>query len=173
MMASSEKNLSTYQDDQVPDGTDFKVGIAASEWNTEICDKLLKGAKDALTKHGVKEDHIHIVRVPGAFELPYAASLLLKSESLDGVICLGCVIKGETRHDEYINHAVAQGITQLGLVSGKAIIYGVVTTENKKQALDRSGGKHGNKGTEGAITLLRMIGLKKNLSSSKGKNIGF
>jgi len=172
-MASSEKGLSTYNTKDVPDGTKFNIGIAASEWNEDICQNLLDGALETLEKHNIKKENIHLVRVPGSFELPYAASLLLKSENLDGVLCLGCVIKGETRHDEYINSSIANGITQLAMMSGKAIIYGVITAEDKQQAIDRAGGKHGNKGIEGAITLLRMIGLKKNLSSSKSKNIGF
>jgi 6,7-dimethyl-8-ribityllumazine synthase len=172
-MATARKNLSVYQPESVPDGTDVTVGIVASEWNEDICNDLLNGAVDTLTKHGVKEENIHIARVPGAFELPYGASILLKSETLDGVLCLGCVIKGETRHDEYINSAVASGITQLGLVSGKPVTYGVITAEDEEQAIDRSGGKHGNKGVEGAVTLLRMITLKKDLGKRKGKHIGF
>lgn len=172
-MASELQNLSNYDRSEVPNGKDFKVGIVASEWNRSICDALLEGARSTLESHDVREDNIKIIRVPGSFELPYAASLLFKSESLDGVLCLGCVIKGETRHDEYINSSIAQGITQLSLMSGKPVIYGVITAENEAQALDRSGGAHGNKGIEGAITLLRMIGLKKDLNSSKSKNIGF
>ena len=172
-MATSEQNLSSYSLNELPDGSDFKVGVVASEWNVEICKSLLDGAVSVLKEKGVSEDKLHIIRVPGSFELPFAASMLLKAHSLDGVLCLGCVIKGETRHDEYINQSIANGITQLSILSGKPVVYGVITAENKEQALDRSGGKHGNKGVEGAVTLLKMIDLKKDLSQAKGKNIGF
>lgn len=172
-MATSEQNLSSYNLDVIPAGADFKIGIVASEWNTEICNDLLEGAIQVFKKKNVAEENLHIIRVPGSFELPFAASMLLKAHSLDAVLCLGCVIKGETRHDEYINQSIANGITQLSLVSGKPVIYGVITAENKEQAVDRSGGKHGNKGVEGAVTLLKMTDLKKQLSQAKGKNIGF
>ena len=110
--------------------------------------------------------------MPGAFELPLAAKSLLKSKSLDGVICLGCVIKGDTSHDEYINQAVANGLTQLSLVSGKPAIFGLLTVNTLEQAKERSGGSHGNKGTEAAVTVVKMIDMQNQLSAPKS-SIGF
>ena len=118
------------------------------------------------------EERIEKMLVPGAFELPVAAKMLLKKHSLDAVICLGCVIKGETSHNEYINQAVAQGLTTLSIATGVPCIFGLLTPNDQRQAEDRAGGKYGNKGVEAAITALRMAGTKKDLSKEK-KKIGF
>lgn len=169
-MSSAKKNLSEYGD--CPSGVGFLIHIVVSDWNTEITSKLLDGAKETLISVGVSESDIEIVRVPGAFELPVAAKSLLKSVNSDSVICLGCVIKGDTSHDEYINQAVATGITQLSIMSGKPIIFGLLTVNDQQQAEDRAGGKHGNKGIEAAITAVKMVHMQKQLGKPKS-TIGF
>lgn len=169
-MSSVKKNLSEYGD--CPSGEGFLIHIVVSDWNTEITSKLLDGAKETLISVGVSESDIEIVRVPGAFELPVAAKSLLKSVNSDSVICLGCVIKGDTSHDEYINQAVATGITQLSIMSGKPIIFGLLTVNDQQQAEDRAGGKHGNKGIEAAITAVKMVHMQKQLGKPKS-TIGF
>jgi 6,7-dimethyl-8-ribityllumazine synthase len=171
-MASALKNLSSYEEENIPAGEKMKIGIVVAEWNKHITHALYEGAFETLTKHGVAAENIEVLQVPGAFELPYGARFLLSQKPLDGVICIGCVIKGETKHDEYINNAVATGITNLSLSLNKPIIYGVLTPNDEQQALDRAGGKHGNKGIEAAVTALRMIGLKQDFQAPKGK-IGF
>lgn len=158
--------------DNIDDFHFIKVGIIQSQWNEIITDKLLNGAKKVLTEKGIPSNHIYVHQVPGAFELPLGAKFLLNHIKLDAVICLGCVIKGDTDHDKYINHAVANGITQLGLLSNIPIIYGVLTPNNEVQALERAGGKEGNKGAEAAQTALKMILLKRNLHTEK-KSIGY
>ena len=133
---------------------------------------MLEGAVAALDKLGVSHDDVEILHTPGAFELPVAAKSLLKNRNSDAVICLGCVIKGDTQHDEYINNSVATGLSQLSILSGKPIIFGLLTVNNLEQALERSGGKHGNKGIEAAVTAVKMADALKKLSSPKG-TIGF
>jgi 6,7-dimethyl-8-ribityllumazine synthase len=122
--------------------------------------------------NGVNADNIHSIHVPGAFELPLGAKILASNEKVDALICLGCVIKGDTKHDEYISNAVANGIMTLNLASSKPVIFGVLTPNDMQQALDRSGGKHGNKGVESAMTALKMVALAKSFKSSK-KGIGY
>ncbi|MCB0662899.1 MAG: 6,7-dimethyl-8-ribityllumazine synthase [Saprospiraceae bacterium] len=173
-MASSIKNLSTYDEKNIPEGKAFNIGIIVSDWNSDITHALYDGCFDTLIKHGVEEKNIRTVQVPGTFELPTAARLMLSRSNVDAVICIGCVIKGETKHDEYINHAVATGITNLSLTSGKPVIFGVLTPNNHQQAVDRAGGKHGNKGVEAAVTALRMADLHKNYKENEPKGrIGF
>lgn len=150
----------------------LKIGIIVSNWNTNITSLLFTECINTLLKNGVLNDNIRKIEVPGAFELPLAARILLTSEKMDAVICLGCVIKGKTNHDDYINQSVATGITQLGLTSSKPIIFGVLTVLNEQQALDRANGTHGNKGAECAITALHMISIKQNFNEPKTK-IGF
>ena len=156
-MASNLKNLSEFNTEPTGNYSNTKVGIVVSEWNTEITSALLNGAKEALLKYGVWESHIEIMVVPGAFELTYGAQQFAKKEEFDGVICLGCVVRGDTKHDDYINNAVSNGVTNVSLKYDKPVIFGLVTTNDYQQAKDRSGGKHGNKGTEGAVTLLKML----------------
>lgn len=169
-MSSPNKNLSEYQN--CPSGKGFKIHIAVSDWNSEITHALLEGAKSTLVDNGLTDDDIEVIHVPGAFELPVAAKILLKSQNSDAVICLGCVIKGDTQHDEYINNAVANGITQLSILSGKPILFGVLTVNDKQQALDRAGGKYGNKGIEAAVTAIKMVAIQKDMNQPKG-SIGF
>lgn len=162
-MASKHQHLSTYREETIPSGDHFRIGIIVSEWNSAITEKLFQGCYNILLKHEVKTENIITVYVPGSFELPQAAQLLMESQELDAVICLGCIIKGETRHDEYISSAVANGIMQISLDYSTPVIFGVLTTENEQQALDRAGGKHGNKGDEAAVTALRMAAIREKL----------
>jgi 6,7-dimethyl-8-ribityllumazine synthase len=158
-MASSLKNLSDHDPASIPDGSSMKFGIVVSEWNEEITSALLEGALSTLGKHGVQRENIHIKTVPGSFELPFGARVLAEQFSPDAVICLGCVIQGETRHFEYICQGVTFGISELNLDYDIPFIFGVLTTANLQQALDRAGGKHGNKGDEAAVTALKMSAL--------------
>lgn len=169
-MTKKKTNLSDHA--QLPDGQSFKIGIVVARWNNDITSALLEAAQETLAKSGVQENNIKVVQVPGAFELTVASKMLLQTESFDGIIALGCVIKGETSHNEYINTAVANGLTQLALVSGKPCTFGLLTPNDMQQALDRSGGKHGNKGHEAAATVLEMIALKKSLTEPASK-IGY
>lgn len=171
-MSSKDKNLSEYKVETIGDVSDKKFGIVVSEWNDDITMTLKDGCLQTLKEHGVDDDHIHIAYVPGTYELPLGAKMLLAQHSPDAVICIGCVIKGETDHDRYINQAVAGGIMNLNLVSGKPIIFGVLTPNNKEQAEERAGGKHGNKGVEAAVTAMRMLGLETAVKGGK-KKIGF
>lgn len=156
-------NLSEYDTQRVPDGHDFTVGIAAALWNSEITDAMLDGAVQTLLEHGVQRDRIVVCRVPGTFELPTAAQTLIRSRNLDAVICIGCVIQGETRHFDFICDAVSNGITRVALDEGRPVIFSVLTTQNMEQARDRAGGAHGNKGVEGAVSALQMIGLQREI----------
>ena len=155
----------------LPDGSSFKIGIVVSEWNADITNALLEGAKETLLKAGVLEDNIEVLYVPGSFELPWGARQIMKPGKRDAVICLGCIIQGETKHDEYIASAVASGIMQLGLMSGIPVIFGVLTTNTEEQAKDRAGGKHGNKGSEAAVAALQMAIVRSGDTTTK-KRIG-
>lgn len=158
-MSSKKKDLSSYNPDLVPDASRLKFGIVVSEWNTEITHALLNGALNTLKKHGTLERNIEIVHVPGSFELTFGARLLAEKEEFDAVICLGSVIQGETPHFDYICQGVSHGITELNLEYDIPVIFGVLTTNNMQQALDRAGGKHGNKGDEAAVTAIKMAAL--------------
>lgn len=158
-MATSLKNLSDYNPESIPDGTGKRFGIVVSEWNGHITFPLMHGAINTLKKHGVKENDIVVSFVPGTFELPYAANKLAAHEHVSAVICIGCVIKGETKHDEYINMSTAFALQQLNITANIPFIFGVLTPNNEQQALDRAGGKHGNKGVEAAVTALKMTVL--------------
>ena len=170
-MSSKDQNLSSTEELNL-DGSGLKIGIVTSEWNSEITDSLEKACKVTLLDNNVLEEHIECIKVPGSFELPLGAKILLSKERLDAVICLGCVIKGETKHDQYIPAAVATAIAQLNLLASKPIIFGVLTPENMEQAKDRAGGKHGNKGVEAATTAIRMAKLH-NSASTTNQSIGF
>jgi len=136
-----------------------KVAVVVSEWNEEVTESLYQGAMETLLLHGIKKENIIRKNVPGSFELTLAAQWMAVEDNIDAVICLGCVIQGETRHFDFICDAVANGITNVAIKYNKPVIFGVLTTENQKQALDRSGGKHGNKGDEAAITAVKMLGF--------------
>ena len=156
-------NLSDYDPARVPDAGEMRFGIVVSEWNNEITMALLDGTIKTLKKHGVSDSNILIRHVPGAFELTLGAQFFAEYDDVDAVICLGCVIQGETPHFTYICQGVTQGITQLNLEYNIPFIFGVLTTGNKQQALDRAGGKLGNKGDEAAITAIKMAALQRDM----------
>lgn len=158
-MASTNKNLSSFSNKNIRDITDRKFAIIVSEWNSEITEALYSGAVDTLIQHGAKKDNIIRKTVPGSFELTLGAQWLAKENDIDAVICLGCVIQGETPHFDYICQAIANGITNVAIKYDKPIIFGVLTTLNQQQALDRAGGKHGNKGDEASATAIKMLGF--------------
>ena len=147
-----------------------RIAVITARWNSQVTDGLRDGALRALARHNMQA--VEDFYVPGAFELPQGARFLISNHKLDAVICLGCVIKGETSHNEYINHAVAHGLTNLGLSTGIPCTFGLLTPNDHQQAVDRAGGKYGNKGVEAAITAIRMAELKKNTKSTNSK-IGF
>ncbi|MCC6685064.1 MAG: 6,7-dimethyl-8-ribityllumazine synthase [Bacteroidia bacterium] len=162
-MSSAAKNLSEFSFEKNPAFKKMKVGIAVAEWNTAITSSLLNGAVKFLKDSGVKPDNIFVHHVPGSFELTLGAQWLAEQKKYDAVIALGCVIQGETKHFDFICAAVANGITEVGLKYNKPVIFGVLTTNTLQQAKDRSGGKHGNKGTEAAATALKMALLQRTL----------
>jgi len=162
-VATSLKNLSAYDKHTIPNGADFRVGIVVSEWNDHITNNLLQGAVDACLDNGVSEENIVIHRVPGAFELPLGAQWLLEDRTIDGVIAIGVVIQGETRHFDFVCGGATQGIVDVTLKTNKPVSFCLLTDNTEQQSIDRSGGKHGNKGIECAVTLLKMIGLKRSM----------
>jgi len=147
-------------------GENLKIGIVASRFNEFITGKLLNGALDALVRHGVKEDDIEVAWVPGAFEIPLAAKHMA-ARGYDAVICLGAVIRGATPHYEYIAAETTKGIAQVGLSSGVPVVFGVLTTENIEQAIERAGSKAGNKGFEAAVSAIEMADLLKKIRTDK------
>ncbi len=171
-MSSSDKNLSDFGNKEIPDASALSFGIISAEWNETITAALYKGCYETLVKHGADTKNIHSIWVPGTFELPVGAKMLAQSQKLDAVICLGCVIKGETSHNEYINLSVANALQQMSIVSGKPFIFGVLTPNDMQQAIDRAGGIHGNKGDEAAVTAIKMAALRKSLAEPE-KKIGF
>lgn len=164
-MTEKKKNLSDYNPDAIPSGEGHKIGVIAAEWNPEVTDAMLKGAVDTLLANGVKEKDLIVKRVPGTFELSSAADMMLHFLHPDAIICIGCVIQGETRHFEFICQAVSQGITNVALKHERPVIFSVLTTNTMEQALDRAGGKHGNKGIEGAVTALKMLAYREDIYS--------
>lgn len=157
-------NLSEYSG-SFPKADQYKIGIVVSEWNPQVTEALKEGAVALLLEQGVLKSNLGVHYVPGAFELPLGAAMMFDAdENLDGVICLGCVIQGETRHFDFISQAVADGTMRVGLDYGSPVIFGVLTCDTLEQALDRSGGKHGNKGVEAAVTALKMIALQRKLN---------
>jgi len=158
-MATSLKNLSQHSDKNISDISNKKFGIVVSEWNEEVTESLYEGALETLRAHGAKKENIFRKNVPGSFELSLGAQWMAEIEEIDAVICIGCVIQGETKHFDFICDAVAHGITNVGLKYNKPVIFGVLTPDTQQQALDRAGGKHGNKGDEAAITAIKMLGF--------------
>jgi len=158
-MASSQKNLSTYTSRNIKKIDKARFAIIVSEWNDDVTSSLYSGCLQTLLDNGAQKKNITTKHVPGSFELPQAANWLAGSKEIDAVICLGCVIQGETRHFDFICNAVANGIMNVSINTGKPVAFGVLTTDTKKQALDRAGGKYGNKGDEAAITAIKMLGL--------------
>ena len=158
-----KKNLSDFNASEIPSGIPYRVGIAVSEWNPEVTGALLDGAMKTLLKVGVLEENIKVIKTPGAFELPLACQWLMKDEQMDGSIAIGCVIQGETRHFDFVCQGVTQGVMDVGLKHNKPVIFCVLTDTDPQQSKDRSGGKHGNKGVECAIALIKMLYLRKQL----------
>ena len=161
-MATAGKNLSVYNPDDIPNAKNFKFGLVVSEWNSDITQNLFQGAFDTFIKHKVQKENIVRWNVPGSFELVYAAKKLAESfDMLDAIIVVGSVIEGETKHFDFVCQGVTNGITQLNIKLDIPIIFCVLTDQNKQQSIDRSGGKHGNKGTEAAIAAIKMAQLRK------------
>ncbi len=160
-MASSLKNLSDFSHIDVQRAEGLKIAVVVSQWNAQVTGALLSGAIDGLLQHGASESDIQVIQVPGSYELVSGADMILRNKELDAVICLGCVIQGETKHFDFICEAVAYGITNVSLKHNKPVIFGVLTTDNLQQALDRAGGKHGNKGEEAAVTAIQMAYIHK------------
>ena len=171
-MATTGKNLSHYDKDQIPDASSMKFGIVVSEWNDNITNGLLEGAISALKDNGAKDENITVKYTPGSFELALASQYLLEHTDVDGVVALGSVIQGETKHFDFVCHGVTQGVMDVSLKYNKPVIFGVLTDNTMQQAIDRSGGKHGNKGIECAIACIKMIGLKRDISAPPHK-MGF
>jgi len=159
-MSSADKNLSVFNTEGLPDISTKKFAIVVAEWNSEVTEKLFEGAYETLLKYGASADNIERGNVPGSFELTLGAHWYAQREDIDAVIALGVVIQGETKHNDYINHAVAQGITNISIKNNKPVIFGVLTPNTMEQAIDRAGGVHGNKGDEAAMTAIKMVGLK-------------
>ncbi len=135
----------------------FKIGIIASRFNDFVVGRLVEGALDGLKRHNVKDENITLAKVPGAFEIPVVAKKMAESKKFDAIICLGAVIRGATSHYDYVCNEVSKGIAQVSLESGLPVLFGVLTTENIEQAVERSGSKAGNKGTECALAAIEMI----------------
>jgi 6,7-dimethyl-8-ribityllumazine synthase len=158
-MATVNHNLSQYDKNTIPDAKDFRFGIVVSEWNAKITSGLLKGAIDTLVDCGVQDTNIIKWDVPGSFELIYGSKKMIE-QKVDAVIAIGCVIQGETKHFDFVCNGVTQGLTALNLTSDTPVIFCVLTDNTMQQSLDRSGGIHGNKGTEAAITAIKMAELR-------------
>lgn len=150
------KNLSEYNIDKVPDASNMCFGIVVAEWNPEITNALLQGAVSTLEKHGALPENIHVKTVPGSFELIYGAHQMSLNDGYDAVIILGCVIRGETPHFDYICQGVTAGIARLNATGNVPVIYGLLTTNDLQQAKDRAGGRLGNKGDECAVDAIKM-----------------
>ena len=155
-------DLSKYDANQLPNADVLgrqRYAIVVADWNSEITYAMAQGAVDTFLKHGVPEENIDVCHVPGTVELTYAAARLIREERLDAIIVIGCVIQGETPHFDYVCQSVTQGVTQLNAQGKVPVIFSVLTVLNQQQALDRCGGKLGNKGVEGAYTAIRMANL--------------
>ena len=161
-MATANKNLSAYDKTKLPSATDMKVGIVVSNWNDEITEGLFKGAQKTLLDCGLQEEGLIRWDVPGSFELVFGAKRMIERfEDLDAVIVIGCVIKGETMHFEFVCEGVTHGIKDLNLIADIPVIFCVLTDNTIEQSLARSGGDMGNKGVEAAVTALKMIALNR------------
>jgi 6,7-dimethyl-8-ribityllumazine synthase len=161
----SSSNLSAYDKSQLPDVQSMRIGIVVSEWNNDITDNLLRGAVETLTECGASLDYIKIIYVPGSFELPSGAQMLLENTSVEAVITLGCVIRGETPHFDFVCNACAQGVKDVSIKYNKPVIFGLLTDNNVEQSRARSGGNLGNKGVEAAVTAIKMIALQRQLEN--------
>lgn len=162
-MATAGKNLSAYDKSTLPKAENFRVGIVVSEWNEEITENLFKGSLETLLDNGVKQENIVHWSVPGSFELIYGCKRMTESnDNLDAVIAIGSVIQGETKHFDFVCQSVSQGLKDLNIKYDIPFIFCLLTDNTKQQAIDRSGGKHGNKGAEAAVAAIKMAQLHKN-----------
>jgi len=162
--------MKTYEGHLV--ATDLKFGIVVSRFNELITERLLAGALDALRRHGGDENNVEIARVPGAFEMPLAAKTMAASGRFAAVVCLGCVIKGATDHYDYVCAQAASGVLQAGLTTGVPVLFGVLTTDNLEQALERAGSKGGNKGSDAMLAAIEMANLLKAMDETTQVNDG-
>jgi len=163
-MATHLKGLSDFSHIEVGSASDLTIAIVVAQWNAQVTGPLLEGAHNILLKQGASSENIHIVYVPGSYELSSGADIVLRNQQIDAVICIGCVIQGDTPHFTFICDAVANGVTNVALKYNKPVIFGVLTTNTLEQALDRAGGKHGNKGEEAAVTAIQMANISRKLS---------
>ncbi|MFA5556229.1 MAG: 6,7-dimethyl-8-ribityllumazine synthase [Flavobacteriaceae bacterium] len=160
-MATENKNLSHYDKQAIPNTKDLRFGIVVSEWNEQITNGLFKGAFEALVDNGVHENDIVHWKVPGSFELIYGCKKMVETQKVDAVIAIGAVIQGETKHFDFVCQGVTQGIKDLNIKYDIPVVFCVLTDNTLQQSIDRSGGKHGNKGTEAGITAIKMADLRK------------
>lgn len=158
-MATVNKNLSVYDKTTIPNAKNLRFGIVVSEWNSEITEGLFSGAKEALLDCGTQEKNIIRWNVPGSFELIFGCKKMIANQNIDAVIAIGSVIQGETKHFDFVCSATAQGIKDLNIQNDTPVIFCVLTDNTMQQAIDRSGGKHGNKGAEAAIAAIKMATL--------------
>lgn len=159
-MATINKNLSQYDKNTIPNTKGFRFGIVVSEWNENITAGMYKGAINALLENGVQQEDIISWDVPGSFELIYGCKRMIQTQNVDAVIAIGSVIQGETKHFDFVCEAVSQGIKDLNVLTDVPVVFCVLTDNTLQQAIDRSGGIHGNKGTEAAIVAIKMANLK-------------
>lgn len=160
-MATENKNLSNYDKSTLPNVKELRFGIVVSEWNDHITNGLYEGAKATLLDCGVPEASIKTMKVPGSFELIYGAKRMINTRNVDCVITIGCVIKGETMHFEFVCEGVTQGIKDLNIQGDVPVIFCLLTDNNEQQSIDRSGGKHGNKGVEAAVAAIKMADIRR------------
>lgn len=161
-MATANKNLSDFHD--LPKVSDkWRIAVVKAEWNEEITTGLFNGAMALLKEAGIADNNIESFTVPGSFELTLGALWAIEKMDVDAVICLGSVVRGETAHFDYVCQAVSQGLKDVSIETGVPVVFGVLTDDNMDQARARSGGKHGNKGTEAAVTAIKMLHLRENL----------
>ena len=165
-MATENKNLSNYDKNTIPNAKDFRFGIVVSEWNDSITEGLFSGAIEALLENQVPAQHIIRWNVPGSFELVYGAKKMLQTQNVDAVIAIGCVIQGQTKHFDFVCEGVTQGIKDLNVQTDIPVIFCVLTDNTMQQSIDRSGGIHGNKGTEAAIAAIKMAFIRQQASLS-------
>jgi 6,7-dimethyl-8-ribityllumazine synthase len=164
-MSGHLTSLTALSESEIQFANSYHFAIIVTDWHKQITEKLKDGVLGILAHCNVPIEHIITLQVPGSFELPLAAKWAIETMKADAVICLGCIIKGDTKHDEYIALAVSQGIMNLNTALGKPVIFGVLTVEKMQQALDRAGGIHGNKGEEAAVTAIKMLHLNRQLNS--------
>ena len=169
-MATANKNLSNYDKSTLPKAKDFRFGVVVSEWNDTITEGLYKGAYDAFLDNEVQDSNIIRWNVPGSFELIYGAKKMLQTQNVDAVIVIGCVIQGETKHFDFVCEGVTQGIKDLNVQTDVPVIFCVLTDNIMQQSIDRSGGIHGNKGTEAAIAAIKMAFIRQQASLTHNYN---